>query len=173
MVPRDGGQEQIPPSRHNQTSTVPLNGRLTMNKTAGYTLIELMIVVALISTLAAFAIPAYQSSNQKSYRATVKGDLQEAASRAERFKSMNFTYNNLGSSNLIPASSPFSGGDARYTISVTVPAGGATYELKAVSTSTFDSSRVEVLKLNSSGSRCISNLATGVTDCTYGTDPSW
>ena len=86
---------------------------------AGFTLIEVMIVVAVVAILAAIAYPSYESSVRKTYRGTAKSCLLEHAAAMERFYSSNMFYqapatplgctieNNLNS---------------RYTITVAVPA---------------------------------------------------
>jgi len=51
----------------------------------GFTLIELMIVVAVIGILAAVAYPSYQDSVRKSRRADGKTALLQAVQVAERF----------------------------------------------------------------------------------------
>ncbi|WP_019584563.1 MULTISPECIES: type IV pilin protein [unclassified Thioalkalivibrio] len=56
--------------------------RITQPK--GFTLIELMIVVAVIAILAAIAYPAYQQYVINSYRATAGGCLTEIAQTLER-----------------------------------------------------------------------------------------
>jgi type IV pilus assembly protein PilE len=61
-------------------------------RVAGFTLIELMIVVAVIAVLAAIAYPAYTDSVRKSRRAQAKADLVEYASEAERFRTVNNRY---------------------------------------------------------------------------------
>ena len=60
----------------------------------GFTLIELMIVVAVIGILAAVAYPSYQDSVRKSRRADGKTALLQAVQVAERFFTRNNTYAN-------------------------------------------------------------------------------
>lgn len=66
---------------------------------SGFTLIELMIVVAVIGILAAIAYPSYQDSIRKARRADAKSALLDAAQRQERF----FTENNQYTSVQVPA----------------------------------------------------------------------
>ena len=61
-----------------------------MTQARGFTLIELMIVIAVIAVLTALAYPAYQDQVRKSRRAQAKADLVEYAQGAERY----FTANN-------------------------------------------------------------------------------
>lgn len=51
---------------------------------AGFTLIELMIVVAIMGIIAVVAYPSYQSSVQKSRRAEGKALVMDASNRQER-----------------------------------------------------------------------------------------
>lgn len=58
----------------------------------GFSLIELMIAVALVGILAAVAFPAYQDSINKSRRSEAVAALTEAAQRLEVFFSQNGRY---------------------------------------------------------------------------------
>lgn len=81
---------------------------------AGFTLIELMIVVAVVAILASIAVPSYNEQIRKSRRAQAKADLVEYAQAAERFFTVNNTYAGF---NLPNTQSPReAGATARYNL---------------------------------------------------------
>jgi type IV pilus assembly protein PilE len=58
----------------------------------GFTLIELMIVVAIIGILAAIAYPGYQSHMVKTYRSAAKACVSEISQYMERYYTTNLSY---------------------------------------------------------------------------------
>jgi type IV pilus assembly protein PilE len=72
-----------------QTSRSP---RQHLRANAGFTLIELMIVVAIVGILAAIALPSYQSYIAKGNRAAARAQLMQAAQYMQRFYSANDRY---------------------------------------------------------------------------------
>jgi type IV pilus assembly protein PilE len=95
----------------------------------GFTLIELMITIAVIGILLRIAYPAYMQQMQKSRRVQAKTALLDLASREERYFGTNNQYTSsgpaLGYSGALPQAINISG-TAYYTLSVTVPSSSPT-----------------------------------------------
>lgn len=78
-----------------------------MNKTqnqTGFTLLELMIVLAIIGILTAIAYPSYQDSVRKARRGDAQAAMLEMANFMERKFTENNKYNTLSASATITAS---------------------------------------------------------------------
>lgn len=63
-----------------------------LTQSHGFTLIEIMIALAIMGILVSIAIPSYQEHIAKSHRAEVRIQLTQAASFMERFYSENNRY---------------------------------------------------------------------------------
>ena len=61
---------------------------------AGFTLAELMVVVAIAALLLSIAVPSYQAQVRKSHRTEARSALLDLAAREERFFSTSNTYTN-------------------------------------------------------------------------------
>ena len=107
------------------------------HRTKGFTLVELMIAVAIVGILAAVAYPAYLQSIRKSRRADAKTALLDLAARQERYSSVNNVYTNVPSQLGYVATGDaypvniVSSGQANYQLSVTVGAPATTYTATA------------------------------------------
>ena len=66
-----------------------------MRKEKGFSLIELMIVVAIVGILAAIALPSYQQYVYASRRAQVLSDILGIQLNQEKFRSNSPAYGNL------------------------------------------------------------------------------
>jgi type IV pilus assembly protein PilE len=58
----------------------------------GFTLIELMVVVAIVAILAMIAIPSYQTHTRKAIAGQAQQEIQKLAEQLERHKGKNFSY---------------------------------------------------------------------------------
>ena len=63
-----------------------------MSKQRGFTLIELMVVAAIIAILASIAIPSYLNQTRKSRRSGAEAAIQQIALREERYRADNPSY---------------------------------------------------------------------------------
>ena len=102
-----------------------------MKKQSGFTLIELMIVVAIIGIIAGIAYPSYMESVRKSNRADAKASMNDVAQRLQRCFT---TYNAYDNANCAVATSLSGGGaiasgEGMYSITAAVAA--TTYTLTA------------------------------------------
>jgi type IV pilus assembly protein PilE len=91
----------------------------------GFTLIELMIVIAIIGILAAIAFPAYTDSVTKSRRSVAQGDLMSLANAMERHFTTNGDYlgaaagaADTGAPTIFSTTSPSDGGTAYYNLTI-------------------------------------------------------
>ena len=119
----------------------------------GFTLIELMIVVAVVAILAALAYPAYNDQVRKSRRAQAKANLVEYAQSAERHFTVNNTY--------VGFSAP-SGNTPYYTVGTTVAAG--TFTLTAIATGDQLNDRCGNLAITNTGAKSKTGSAS-LSDC--------
>jgi type IV pilus assembly protein PilE len=82
----------------------------------GFTLIELMVVVAVVGILAAIALPSYRLQVLKSHRADAVNGLGELQLRQERWRADNPNYASTSDLGALPTSS-------YYTFSSETPTG--------------------------------------------------
>ena len=83
----------------------PADHRMMMKAKSGFTLTELVIVIAVIAVLMALAIPSYQSFVMKSRRTEAKELLYTAAQRQQQYFTMNNVYTTNAGSLSVPTSS--------------------------------------------------------------------
>lgn len=87
-------------------TTLLNTSKLSHKRAAGFTLVELMIVVAIIGILAAIAYPSYIDSVRKGKRADGRAALTSLLQQQERYFTQNNTYQTFPIGN-VPANLPF------------------------------------------------------------------
>ena len=120
----------------------------------GFTLIELMITVAVVAILAAVALPAYTDSVRKGKRSDGKAGLVDAASRLEQFYLDNKQYTVNMTSLGYSAANNVSTTDGYYKMTVAAGACGSIascYTISAVPQGSQADDSCATLTLNSMG----------------------
>lgn len=130
------------------TAHLPRKGRLQN----GFTLIELMIVVAIVALLAGIAVPSYQSYVERSHRANARAALLQASQWMERAATAQGTYPR---SNTTPSQIPagilaVEGG--RYTVAANSTT-GATFTFTATPTTAQAKDRCGAFIIDNAGTR--------------------
>ena len=128
---------------------------------SGFTLIELMVVVAIIGILASIAYPSYLAYVQRAKRADAQAIMSENAQFMERY----FTTNGKYADATLPTSQSPKSGTADY--SITLPAANLTtmtYTIQATPTGTFTDPVCGTLTVDQTGARTESGTGS-LADC--------
>ena len=135
-------------------------------KLRGFTLIELMITVAIVGLLSAVAFPSYTSYIARAKRADARGQLLQAAQFMQRFYTANDQYANDRAGNevstQIPANvkrSPADGAQV-YALAVVASASAYTLTMAPVAGSSMVNDTCGSFTLNSVGTRGVTGTRT-------------
>jgi len=112
-------------------------------KIRGFTLVELMIVIAIVAILVSLALPNYQQSIRKGRRADAQADLIEFAGQAERV----FTQDNSYANAALPANTTY------YTYTFTVGPSVTAYTIQAAPTTAQNDDRCGTMTMTQTGQK--------------------
>ena len=117
----------------------------------GFTLIELMITVAIIAILAAIALPSYKNYIVKSHRTEAQAAMLSLAQYLESKYNASFSY--PAEANIPPSLKNPSNVSTYYTISVSIANASQTYTITATPTSAQNDTLCGTLTLKEDGTK--------------------
>jgi len=128
-------------------------------KTRGFTLIELMITVAVVAIIAAIAYPSYQEQIRKTRRSDAKAALMNAAAIMERHYTQ---FGQYGGAVTIPPNSP----EQFYTIAVTgTIAGSQVFSITATRAGQQANDKCGDFAINQAQAKSVANGSLTAADC--------
>ena len=145
---------------------MPTNFRQLQQKSlarmGGITLLELMIVVVIVSILAAVAYPSYKEQVRKTRRADGKSALLQTAQELERCYTRFSAYNNAACGVTFPIDSP----DEYYVVTAVGAVGASAFTLAAAPQGDQTSdTKCGTLRLTSAGAQGSQGADTDTNSC--------
>lgn len=147
---------------------------LRLNQASGFTLIELMITVAIVAIIAAIAIPSYDTYIRRADLSTAQQEMQKISALLEQHRTRNFSYDGFVLKGASTNKGPYFDvpnatnttlllpldkltGNQKFTLTLTV--NSQTWSLKAVSENPRNYSAL----LTSTGFKCKTKTAASIT----------
>lgn len=122
----------------------------------GFTLIEIMVVVAIVGIISAIAYPSYQEHVRKTRRVDAQANLMELAQFMERYHTAKGTY--VGAE-LPYDQSPKDGGKKAYTLAFDGDVKAGSYKISATPANMMASDKCGTLSIESTGRKSSSKGA--------------
>ena len=119
----------------------------------GFSLLELMIVCAVVGILASIAYPSYQNHLQNTRRADAQGGLMGFANAMERYYTRNNTYVGAVAGTVFPAQWPLEGTVRYYNLAFTAAPTATAYTVLATPIAGTSQAGNGRLELDSTGAR--------------------
>jgi type IV pilus assembly protein PilE len=146
---------------------------MVYSKKQGFTLVELVVVVAMVGILAAIAIPNYQDSVRKSRRKDAEGALVGFANAMERYFTEHNSYKSAATGGadtgfppvtLYSNQSPVDGGTKYYDLKINA-ADVTTYTLEATPAGAQANDSCGILTVDNTGVRTAKKNNVSVPNC--------
>lgn len=138
--------------------------RLPSRYIAGFTLIEMMVVITIAAILVGIAVPSYTSQMRKSRRTEARTALLDLAAREERFFSTNSAYTLVPGNLGYAGTFPMQVGSAYYLINVTAAtATGFTATATPINAQAADATQCGTFTIDNTGRQLVSGGLGAVT----------